>query len=86
MNEDTRDSGGGSSHPDSTPSQMDQPQESGSTMQSSGLNAALPEAESSRLRELQADVRDQDDLERDIGRQVCFAFFEDSCDHSSLLL
>ena len=26
--------------------------------------------ESSRLRELQADVRDQDDLERDIGRQV----------------
>ncbi|PGH27070.1 hypothetical protein AJ80_01256 [Polytolypa hystricis UAMH7299] len=30
----------------------------------------LPEAESSRLRELHADVRDQDDLERDIGRQA----------------
>ena len=26
--------------------------------------------ESSRLRELEADIRDQDDLERDIGRQV----------------
>lgn len=26
--------------------------------------------ETSRLRELQADVRDQDDLERDISRQV----------------
>lgn len=26
--------------------------------------------ESSRLRDLQADIRDQDDLERDIGRQV----------------
>ncbi|OAX83254.1 hypothetical protein ACJ72_02384 [Emergomyces africanus] len=32
--------------------------------------AAVPDAESSRLRELQADVRDQDDLERDIGRQA----------------
>lgn len=28
--------------------------------------------EASRLRELQADVRDQDDLERDISRQVHF--------------
>ena len=27
--------------------------------------------ESSRLRELQADVRNQDDLERDITREVC---------------
>lgn len=27
--------------------------------------------EASRLRNLQADVRDQDDLERDITRQVC---------------
>jgi hypothetical protein len=28
------------------------------------------EEEASRLRHLAADVRDQDDLERDIGRQV----------------
>lgn len=27
--------------------------------------------ESARLHELEADVRNQDDLERDIGRQVC---------------
>ena len=33
-----------------------------------GLLANTDEA--SRLRELQADVRDQDDLERDISRQV----------------
>ncbi|KAK2796273.1 hypothetical protein FQN51_009484 [Onygenales sp. PD_10] len=32
--------------------------------------SAVPDAESSRLRELQAAVRDQDDLERDIGRQA----------------
>ena len=31
--------------------------------------------ESARLRELQASVRDQDDLERDIGRQVGWLFF-----------
>ncbi|OJD19026.1 hypothetical protein AJ78_00977 [Emergomyces pasteurianus Ep9510] len=33
-------------------------------------STAVPDAESSRLRELQADVRDQNDLERDIGRQA----------------
>lgn len=31
--------------------------------------------ESSRLRELEADIRDQDDLERDIGRQVHSSHF-----------
>lgn len=31
--------------------------------------------ESSRLRELEADIRDQDDLERDIGRQVDLSRF-----------
>ncbi|PGH16675.1 hypothetical protein AJ79_01547 [Helicocarpus griseus UAMH5409] len=33
-------------------------------------STAVPDAESSRLKELQADVRDQDDLERDITRQA----------------
>lgn len=32
--------------------------------------SAISTDETSRLRELQADVRDQDDLERDISRQV----------------
>lgn len=36
--------------------------------QSSGPSVAINEA--SRLKELQADVRDQDDLERDIARQA----------------
>ncbi|PGG95737.1 DNA excision repair protein ERCC-6 [Blastomyces parvus] len=39
-------------------------------MPETSLSASVPDAESSRLRELQADVRDQDDLERDIGRQA----------------
>lgn len=42
-------------------------------------STAIPDAESSRLRELQAAVRDQDDLERDIGRQVRTGFFSVSC-------
>lgn len=33
-------------------------------------STVVPDAEESRLRELQAEVRNQDDLERDIGRQV----------------
>lgn len=33
------------------------------------------EDEASRLRALATDVRDQDDLERDIGRQVCQSFY-----------
>jgi DNA excision repair protein ERCC-6 len=37
--------------------------------------------ESSRLRELQADIRDQDDLERDIGRQVDLSCFSHLSNH-----
>lgn len=32
---------------------------------------SVPQDEASRLRELNANVRDQDDLEREVGRQVC---------------
>lgn len=47
-----------------------------------GIQSAIEGAdESSRLRELDAHIRDQDDLERDIGRQVrstAFRFQGDS--------
>ncbi|KLJ09541.1 DNA excision repair protein ERCC-6 [Blastomyces silverae] len=49
-------------------------------------STSVPDAESSRLRELQADVRDQDDLERDIGRQADKLLIEqaDERDHKRL--
>ncbi|PGH29773.1 DNA excision repair protein ERCC-6 [[Emmonsia] crescens] len=49
-------------------------------------STAIPDAESSRLRELQAAVRDQDDLERDIGRQADKLLIEqaDERDHKRL--
>lgn len=34
------------------------------------VKGAIQDDEASRLRELEASIRDQDDLERDIGRQV----------------
>lgn len=38
---------------------------------SNTMEGAIQDDESSRLRELDANVRNQDDLERDIGLQVC---------------
>lgn len=49
-------------------STSDPPESEASLNQGHSANAD----EASRLRELQADVRDQDDLERDISRQVRF--------------
>ncbi|OJD20755.1 hypothetical protein ACJ73_07909 [Blastomyces percursus] len=56
------------------------------TMPESSPSTSVPDAESSRLRELQADVRDQDDLERDIGRQADKLLIEqaDERDHKRL--
>jgi hypothetical protein len=39
---------------------------------SHGAERTIPDDESSRLKELDANVRNQDDLERDIGLQVCY--------------
>ncbi|EDN05048.1 DNA repair and recombination protein RAD26 [Histoplasma capsulatum] len=49
-------------------------------------STVVPDAEESRLRELQADVRNQDDLERDIGRQADKLLIEqaDERDHKRL--
>lgn len=40
-------------------------------VESTQAETATPGDESVRLQELEADVRDQNDLERDIGREVC---------------
>lgn len=55
--------------PRETPAgQLSSPAESGTVTTSQTQPVAMDEA--SRLEELQADVRNQDDLERDITRQV----------------